>query len=123
MERGLWSAGGLEGGEVNEGAGRRGNSFPGEAPVGCEVGGGGGGSGREGTRCRGERHGGVDVITSSTTAAETKIANKPAGGRGRTVRRREGGKCRGSRRSWNRRRKGKIRRNGLDVVRAVKVEL
>lgn len=90
MEGCLWGAGGLKGGEVNEGAGRRWNSFAGEAPVGCEVGGGGRGSGREGTRCRGQRHGGVDVITSSTTTAETKIANKLAGGRGRTVRRREG---------------------------------
>lgn len=31
------------------------------------------------------------LITSSTTTAETKIANKLAGSRGRTVRRREGG--------------------------------
>lgn len=68
MQRGLWSAGRLEGGEVNESAGRRGDSFPGEASVGSEVGGGGGGSGRrKGTRCRGERHGGVYVITSSAT--------------------------------------------------------
>lgn len=89
MEGGLWGAGGLEGGEVNESARRRGNAFPGKAPVGGNVGGGGrgssggggGGAGGEGARCCGERHGGVGVIERYLLlpplyqGAETEIAN------------------------------------------------
>lgn len=110
MECGLRGAGRLEGGKVNEGARRRGDPFPGEAPVGSDIGGVGGGSGREGARCCGERHGGVDVMIASspTTLPGCRNRNcKQASWQQRkNGKRREGGAKRIQMNPENRRRKG-----------------